>query len=182
MGEENGIYIKLELCKSKNSDEFAIRIHFDQNAPNLFRNGEKYSWMPTTEEMNIMNEASDLIAANKIERPYEKTNYTPPVNNTLPEPPVNHEGQNTFDTPPLETPEKTTYREETNNEYEKNYSNNEIRQDENKISVSESDRQAIEAALEKHRENNNFLSESDEQKIIERILNQKKQNIQGQGY
>jgi len=182
MGEENGIYIKLELCKSKNSDEFAIRIHFDQNAPNLFRNGENYSWMPTTEEMNIMNEASDLIAANKIERPYEKTNFTPPMNNTSPEPPVNHEGQNTFDTPPLETSEKTTYREETNNEYENNYSNNEIRQDENKISVSESDRQAIEAALEKHRENNNFLSESDEQKIIERILNQKKQNIQGQGY
>ena len=162
MGEENGIYIKLELRKSKNSDEFAIRIHFDQNAPNLFRKGENYSWMPTTEEMNIMNEAYDLIAANKIERPYEKTNYTPPVNNT----------------PPLETSEKTTYREETNNGYE----NNEIRQDENKISVSESDRQAIEAALEKHRENNNFLSESDEQKIIERILNQKKQNIQGQGY
>ncbi len=178
MGEENGIYIKIELCKSENSDEFAIRIHFDQNAPNLFRKGENYSWMPTAEEMNIMNEAYDLIAANKIERSYEKTNYTPPVNNTPPEPPVNHEGQNTFDTPPLETSEKTTYREETNNGYE----NNEIRQDENKISVSESDRQAIEAALEKHRENNNFLSESDEQKIIERILNQKKQNIQGQGY
>ena len=75
MGEENGIYIKLELYKSKNSDEFAIRIHFDQNAPNLFRKGDNYSWMPTTEEMNIMNEASDLIAANKIERPYEKINY-----------------------------------------------------------------------------------------------------------
>ncbi len=178
MGEENGIYIKIELCKSKNSDEFAIRIHFDQNAPNLFKNGEKYSWMPTTEEMNIMNKASDIIAVNKIERPYEKTNYTPPANDTLPESPVSHEGQNTFDTPPLGTSEKTTYREETNNGYE----NNEIRQDENKISVSESDRQAIEAALEKHRENNNFLSESDEQKIIERILNQKKQNIQGQGY
>jgi len=156
MGDENGLYIKLELCKSKNSDEFAIRIHFDQNAPNLFRNGENYSW--------------------------KKTNYTPPVNNASPEPPVNHEGQNTFDTPPLEMSEKTTYREETNNEYENNHSNNEVRQDENKISVSESDKQAIETALEKHRENNNFLSESDEQKIIERILNQKKQNIQGQGY
>ena len=41
MGEGNGIYIKIELCKSKNSDEFAIRIHFDQNAPNLFRNGHR---------------------------------------------------------------------------------------------------------------------------------------------
>jgi hypothetical protein len=182
MGEENGIYIKLELYKSKNSDEFTIKIHFDQNAPNLFRDGENYSWMPTTEEMNIMNKASDLIATNKIERPYEKTNYAPPVNNTSPEPPVNHEGQNTFDTPPMETSEKTTCREGTNNGYENNYSNNDIRQDENKISVSKSDRQAIEAALEKHRENNNFLSESDEQKIIERILNQKKQNIQGRGY
>jgi len=182
MGEENGIYIKIELCKSNNSNEFAMKIHFDQNAPNLFRNGENYSWMPTTEEMNIMNEASDLITSNKIRKPYEKPNYSSPVNNTSPEPPVDHEEQNTFDTPPLEMSEKTTYREDTNNKYENNYSKNEIKQDENKLSVSESDRQAIEAALEKHRENNNFLSESDEQKIIERILNQKKQNIQGQGY
>jgi len=182
MGEENGIYIKLELCKSKNSDEFAIRIHFDQNAPNLFGNGENYSWMPTTEEINILNEASDLIEANKIGRSYEKTNYTPPISNTTTKTPVSHEGQNTFDTPPLETSEKGAYREETNKGYENSYSSNEIKQDENKLSVSESDRQAIEAALEKHRENNNFLSESDEQKIIERILNQKKQNIQGQGY
>ncbi|ENO11961.1 hypothetical protein MBGDC06_00477 [Thermoplasmatales archaeon SCGC AB-539-C06] len=174
--------LNLNCANLKNSDEFAIRIHFDQNAPNLSRKGENYSWMPTKEEMNIMNEASELIAANNIERPYEKTSYTPPVNNTSPKPPVNHEGKNTFDTPPLETSEKTTYREETNNGYENNYSNNKIGQDENKISVSESDRQAIEAALEKHRENNNFLSESDEQKIIERILNQKKQNIQGQEY
>ena len=182
MGEENGVYIKLELCKSANFDKFAVRIHFDQNAPNFFINGENYSWMPTKEEVNIMAEASCLVAANKIEKSYEKTNYTPPVANTSPESQVNNEGQNTFDTPPLETSEKTTCHEEINNGYENNYSNTEIRHDENKISVSESDRQAIEAALEKHRENNNFLSESDEQKIIERILNQKKQNIQGQGY
>jgi len=182
MGEENGTYIKLELCKSKNSGEFAIRIHFDQNAPNLFRNGDNYSWMPTTEEINILNEASDLVAVNKVGRVYEKDNNAPLMNNPSTEPPVSHEGQNTFDTPTPETLEKATYREETNKGYENDYSNNEIEQDENKISVSESDRQAIEAALEKHRENNNFLSESDEQKIIERILNQKKQNIQGQGY
>jgi len=178
MGEENGIYIKLELCKSINSDEFAIKIHFDKNAPNLFRNGENYSWMPTLEEMNIMNEASYLISSNKIGRP----NETPTVNKTSLETPVNLEEKNTVDMPPLETSEKTKYHEETNNVYEKNYSNNETIQDENKISVSESDRKTIEAALEKHRENNNFLSESDEKKIIERILNQKKQNIQGQGY
>ena len=180
MGEENGIYIKIELCKSKNSDKFAISVHFDQNAPNFFRNDENYSWMPTTEEVNIIHEASDLIATNKIQKPYEKTNYLSPVNNALHEPPINHEEQNTFEKPPLETPEKTIYRGETNNDYENNYSNNEIKQDKNKISVSESDRQKIEAALEKHRENNNILSELDEQKIIEKILNQKKQNIQGQ--
>ena len=52
----------------------------------------------------------------------------------------------------------------------------------NKISVSESDRQAIEAALEKHRENTGSLSEFDKQRIVEKILNQKKQDIQGQGY
>jgi len=182
MGEENRVYIKLELCKSNNSDGFAIKIHFDQNAPNLFRKGENYSWMPTTEEMTIMYEASELIATNKIERPYEKPSYTSPVNNPSTKPAVNHEGQNTFDAPPMETSENTTCHEETNNGYENNHSNNRIRQDENKLSVSESDRQAIEAALEKHRENNDFLSESDEQKIIERILNQKKQNIQDQEY
>jgi len=182
MGEENEIYIKLELCKSNNSDEFAIKIHFDQNAPNLFRNGENYSWMPTLQEINIMNEASNLISSNKIGRPNEKTMDKSHVNKMSLEPPVNLEVKNTFDTPPLETSEKTKNHEETDNVYEKNYSNNQIIQDENKISVSESDRKTIEAALKKHRENNNFLSESDKQKIIERILNQKKQNIQGQGY
>ena len=44
------------------------------------------------------------------------------------------------------------------------------------------DKTAIEMALKKHRERNEHSSEFDEQRIIEKILNQKKQDIQNQGY
>ena len=181
MGKEDKIYIKLELCKDKNSDELAIMTHFNFNAPNFFENNGKYSWMPTPEEMNFISEAFNIIAINKIKKPYEKINYTPQKSKASPRLSINDEEGRTVETPPLEKPVETTFHEEPRDQSEYNSPNNDT-ETEDKTALTASDRTAIEMALKKHRERNESLSEFDEQRIIEKILNQKKQDIQNKGY
>ena len=127
MGEENEINMKIELCKDKDSDELVIIAHFDPNAPNFFRNDDNYSWMPTPKEMNLINEAYNLIENNKIKKSYEKTNYASSKNEEIPKTPLNNEGKRTFNTPPLEKTGEATFNEETNygpgNNYQDNMTN-----------------------------------------------------------
>lgn len=155
--------------------------HFNFDAPNFFGNNGKYSWMPTPEEMNFINEAFSIIAINKAKKSYEKINYTSQKSEVSPRVSINDEEGKTVEAPPLEKPVETTPYEETRGRSEYSSPNNDT-ESEDKMVLTTSDRSAIEMALKKHRERNEHLSEFDEQRIIEKILNQKKQNIQNQGY
>jgi hypothetical protein len=156
--------------------------HFNLNAPNFFGNNGKYSWMPTPEEVNFISEAFNIIAVNKTKKSYGKINYTHQESKASPRLPINDEEEGrTVETPPLEKPVETTFHEEPRDQSEYNRPNNDT-EAEDKMVPTASDRTAIEMALKKHRERNEPSSEFDEQRIIEKILNQKKQDIQNQGY
>ena len=177
MGEEDKIYIKLELCKDKNSDELAIMTHFNFNAPNFFGSNNKYSWMPTKEEMSFINEAFNSIEMSKSKKPFEKTNYSINESKSSNISLINEKEGMTIEKPPLEKTMNTTFNDASRNQFENNISNNNT-SIKDKMDITAADRDLIEMTLKKHRDRNEYLSEFDEQRIIEKILNQKKQNFQ----
>ena len=181
MGEEDKIYIKLELCKDKNSDELSMMTHFNLNAPNFFGDNNKYSWMPTKEEMNFINEAFNIIEMNKTKKSYEKINNISQNGKSSTRVSNNDEEGWANRTLSMENPLETTLHEEPKDQSKYNIPNNDT-ENKDKIALTESDRDTIEMTLKKYRDRNEHLSEFDEKRIIEKILNQKKQNIQNQVY
>jgi len=181
MGEEDKIFIKIELCKDKNSDELSMMTHFNFNAPNFFGDNNKYSWMPTKEEMNFINDAFNAIEMNKTKKSNEKINYNSQNGKSPPILSINDEERPPIETSSLEKPVKTTLHEEPRGQSEYNTPNNNT-ETKDKMALTASDRDTIEMTLKKYRERNEHLSEFDEQRIIEKILNQKKQNIKNQVY
>ena len=61
MVKDNKINIKLEVCRDKTSGKLIIMAHFDSKAPNVFIDKDNYSWMPTFEEHDLINEAFDFF-------------------------------------------------------------------------------------------------------------------------
>ena len=62
MGEEEDIYIKLEIEKDPNTGQLMILTRFDPEAPNFSQDKEGISWCPTAAEKNFINEAFGMIA------------------------------------------------------------------------------------------------------------------------
>jgi len=63
MPKEGKIHIKLEICKDKHSNTLTIMTHFDEDAPNIFKDTEGYYWIPTVEEKDFLNDAFNLMPA-----------------------------------------------------------------------------------------------------------------------
>ena len=75
MVKDNEINIKLEVCRDNNSGKLTILAHFNEDAPNIFKEKGEYFWMPTTEEKDLLNEAFELIPVN-----------TPHITSDIPKP------------------------------------------------------------------------------------------------
>lgn len=57
MSKDNKISLKLEVVRDKTSKKLIITAHFDSKADNVFINKDSYSWMPTIEEHDLLNDA-----------------------------------------------------------------------------------------------------------------------------
>lgn len=64
MSKNEKIHIKLEICKD-NSGKLTIMAHFNNNAPNIIINNNEYTWMPTIEEKELLNDAFNYFPLNK---------------------------------------------------------------------------------------------------------------------
>jgi hypothetical protein len=69
MVKDDKINLKLEVLKDKNSGQLLLMAHFDQNAPNVFKEKETIFWMPTIEEKDFLNEAFKMIPEEKTLSP-----------------------------------------------------------------------------------------------------------------
>jgi len=87
MVKENNVHIKLEVCKDKSSGKLYMRAYFDSKAPNIIKEKDCYTWQPTIEEKNLLNEAFELMPTldspsnpspptNKIEEKKEEKSFT----------------------------------------------------------------------------------------------------------
>ena len=200
MNKDDKIYIRLEICKDKNSDELTIMTHFDSNAPNFSKDKDGYFWMPTLEERNFINEAFELIPTNNIKSLSPEKPTGKPLEEgklTAPKPQINIEdkkpekmqspfeskvGEKPTDLPPLKKREEEVVFEKTEEESKSNDLESEIKkEDEDKEILVEADEQAIDVALKKDEEKDKSIVEADEQTIIEKVLSQKKKGKWSKG-
>ena len=61
MQKNENIYIKLEISKDPHTGSLNLMTRFDTNAPNFTRDENGFSWSPTSEEREFINEAFKLI-------------------------------------------------------------------------------------------------------------------------
>ena len=78
MTKEDKIHIKLEICKDEQSHGLTIMTHFDESAPNFFKDKEGYFWIPTVEEKDFLNEAFGLAPSSGTKTTLEKPVATSP--------------------------------------------------------------------------------------------------------
>ena len=76
MSKNEKIHIKLEICKDS-SGKLTIMAHFDNNAPNIIINNNEYTWMPTIEEKDLLNDAFGYFPLNQKTRQEDVTSKSP---------------------------------------------------------------------------------------------------------
>ena len=59
------IYIKLEIIRNPKTGKVGISTHFDPYAPNFTKDKNGFTWQPTIEERELLNEAIDLLLKKK---------------------------------------------------------------------------------------------------------------------
>ena len=77
MTKDDNINVKLEVCKDKTSGKLKIMAHFDQNAPNIIKDNDNYTWMPTPEEAAFINEAYQVFSIDTTYPPHQETTPKP---------------------------------------------------------------------------------------------------------
>jgi len=61
MNKNENIHIKLEINKDPSSGKLSLMARFDPNAPNFVKDDTGFSWSPTLEEREFLNEAFEMI-------------------------------------------------------------------------------------------------------------------------
>jgi hypothetical protein len=69
MNKNENIHIKLEINKDPVSEKLHLLTRFDSNAPNFLRDENGFSWSPTKEERDFLNEAFDVLLKKKTSTP-----------------------------------------------------------------------------------------------------------------
>ncbi len=61
MSKDENIHIKLEICRNPASGKLGLIARFDPNSPNFSKEENGFSWSPTTDEREFLNEAFEMI-------------------------------------------------------------------------------------------------------------------------
>ena len=65
MEKNENIHIKLEINRDPTTGNLNLMTKFDSNAPNFIKDETGFSWSPTKEEREFLNEAFELIQKKK---------------------------------------------------------------------------------------------------------------------
>lgn len=61
MTKDDNVYIKVEVGRNPDTGKLCIMTRFDSDAPNFFDEENGFSWSPTLEERQFLNEAFKMI-------------------------------------------------------------------------------------------------------------------------
>lgn len=81
MKKNENIFVSLELQKDVETKALLLSVIFDRNASNFCMENETISWLPTSDELDFIKEAFELIGGNhvplkEVEEPQEIDNST----------------------------------------------------------------------------------------------------------
>lgn len=62
---DKNIHIKLEIGRDPKTGKLGVLTRFDPNAPNFTKDEDGFTWHPTTEERELLNEALEMMAKKK---------------------------------------------------------------------------------------------------------------------
>jgi hypothetical protein len=65
MNKNENIYIKLEISRDPMTGHLNLMTRFDTNAPNFVKDENGFSWLPTQEEREFLNEAFEIVVKKK---------------------------------------------------------------------------------------------------------------------
>jgi len=65
MEKNKKIHIRLEINKDPMTGQLTLLTRFDPNAPNFLREENGFSWYPTQEEREFLNEAFNMVLKRK---------------------------------------------------------------------------------------------------------------------
>ena len=156
MTDQNKINIKLELTKDKENNKLTVVVHFDEKSSNFTTDQDKYFWIPTSDELELINEALKLVSNENL-----SISSSPSIKPDVKEKIEEIIDENIEEEKDLET---DTEIEEEN---------------EDKSVVVKASDETIEDTIQKHikkddDEDHEALKEADEHTIIDKVLSQKK--------
>ena len=61
MDKNENIHIRLEISRDPLTGQLNLMTRFDPSAPNFIKDENGFSWSPTKEEREFLNEAFELI-------------------------------------------------------------------------------------------------------------------------
>jgi len=65
MDKMENIHIRLEISRDPNTGALNLCTRFDPSAPNFIKDENGFSWSPTKEEREFLNEAFDMVLRKK---------------------------------------------------------------------------------------------------------------------
>jgi len=148
MADSENVNIKLELSRDKSTGKLSLMVRFDTKADNLIVEKDTYAWLPTLEEIELINEAFGIF-------PKEKTITAVPS--------------------PEKIIEKHLEKPATKEEPEKKEDSNVEDSKEVEDKPSEKEKDPVEDTIERYKkEDGELLKEADEHTIIDKVLKEKK--------
>jgi len=192
MTKDDKVNIKLEVYKDKTSGKLSIMAHFDSKAKNISINNNNYSWWPTIEEKNLIDEAYNLFPDNfttnykSTEKTTDATEIKTIEDNTIEEKITDQQSYVTDELktdlntekkieelPPIEKAEEPTVFEVTENEFKKDDITKET--EEENLDPNVQVKEPIDEETDKKQKEEDVLIEADE-KAIEAALKKHNKN------
>lgn len=171
MQKNQNIFVRIQLEKDPETNDFGLNVYFDKTAPNFSVEQNGISWSPTLEELNFIIEAFGMIAQKK---PREKTWHHEDDHETIVPPPtvkIREPEHSPYEKKIAITADSTVVEPvETDNPYvQKKGSNVE------KIFI-QADEKTIDEALKRRKtgSEDEYMGHPDDQTSLDRILKQKK--------
>lgn len=155
MGKQNNIYVKIQLEKDDLSGNIILRTQFDANAPNFFQDNNQISWCPTTEELEFLNEAFNLLSKKQRKQHSQNNNELSLVEETI----------------------DTIAQEEKNDSIQHDHQTEPpvpvLKADAAGIIVT-SDSKVLDEIIKRKQNGEGVMVEADEETIVDKVLKQKK--------
>jgi hypothetical protein len=181
--KDNGI--KLELSRDKTTGKLNIAVRFNSKASNIIVENGNYTWIPTFEEKELIDEAFDLISSEKmpksttsdektmeIKKPIETEERAEIEKSIETEKDASIELKDKIET--LTEKNKLKKDDELETKVDIKSKSEEDETEKEKGDIVEVGDDSIESAINKHIKKDEPLKEADEHTIIDKVLSQKK--------